>query len=327
MEKRAIAISLVAALLFASIIACGSTPEAQPSAPEIEEAEGVSEDTASMDEPLPTEPPAQEVVEEAKILFYGVSVVDPDEPGMFYTAEEGKHLVSIEVVIENDSGEVISVNPLNTTLIDNQGLAYMSELGSSENLAQIDTLDLFPGEKIRGWISYKIEDGSVPAKIKYELDMWTGEIIEAELSQLSSMPEWSPITPVLQFPGLGETSTIAGYSLSALSVVDPAQPGVLYSAKEGVRLISVEIMARNESSSDTLSVNPLYAYLVDDFGFVYAAELGASDLGQIDTLDLAEGEAAKGYVTFEVPQEHSALYVRYVTDFWGDSDPLVAGLK
>ena len=327
MEKRFIAMVLVAILLIVSIIACGSTPEEQPSAPDIEDSEIVADETEPSEEQLPTEPPSPEASEEVEISFYGISVVDPDEPGMFYSAEEGKHLVSIEVAIENNSGEAISVNPLNTTLIDNQGLAYMLDLGSSENHDQIDTLDLFPGERIRGWISFKIEDGSSPSKIKYELDMWTGEVVEADLTQTIAMPEWSLFTPVLQFPGLGETSSVAGYSLSALSVVDPSQPGILYTPEEGLRLISIEIMVRNESGAESLSVNPLYAYLVDNIGFIYAVELGSSDLGQIDTLDLAAGEAAKGYVTFEVPQGNSALYVRYVTDFWGDADPLVVGLR
>jgi hypothetical protein len=67
--------------------------------------------------------------------------------------------------------------------------------------------------------------------------------------------------------------------------------------------------------------------MIDNLGFVYDAELGSSDLGQIDVLDLSSGEAAKGYVTFEIPDCRSPLYIRYVTDFWGFEEPLVAGLN
>jgi len=326
-KNRYVSIVLVSTLLISFIIACGSTPEVQPSSPEIEDSEITVDEAQPSEEQLPMETIVPESDEGIGISFFGLNVVDPDEPGMFYSAEEGKHLVSVEVVIENYSGESISVNPLHTTLIDSQGLAYMPELGASETHDQINTLDLFPGERISGWISFKIEDGSPPSKIKYEVDMWTGEVVEADLSQISAMPEWTLFTLAVQLPSLGEASSVAGYSLSALSVVDPSQPGVLYTPEEGLRLISIEIIVRNESGAESLSVNPLYAYLVDNYGFVYAVELGSSDLGQIDTLDLAVGEAAKGYVTFEVPERHSALYIRYVTDYWGDADPLTVGLR
>jgi hypothetical protein len=254
-------------------------------------------------------------------------VVDPDEPGLFYSPEEGKHIISIEIVIDNGSDESASINPLNATLIDSQGLAYMAELAASDTYDQIETLDLYPGERIHGWISFAVEDGSTPAKLKYELDMWTGEMLEVDLAEIGSPPEWEELSVALAIPKLGETHTVSDYSLTALEVVDPSEPGLLYTPVAGLRLISVEIQIKNETGSDPLSVNPLYAYLVDNHGFVYGAELGSSELGQIDVLDLAAGEAAKGYVTFEIPEDRMPFYLRYVTDFWGFEEPLTVGLQ
>lgn len=325
--KRVLTVLIVVSALSLSILACGPSDIFDT---DVSSLEPTSTPTSTIAVPEPDRPEEEEPTEtpepstEGKASITALSIVDPDEPGLLYSPEEGKHLVSIEVVIENKSDESISVNPLDANLIDNQGFVTMVELGSSDTHDQIETLDLYPGERIQGWISFKIEDGASPAKLKYELDMWTGETLEANLSELSPFPEWQKIS---LNPNLGGISIVSDYSLTAWSVVDPSPPGSLYTPEEGLRLISVDIIVKNWTGSDQLSVNPLYAYLVDDYGFVYAAELGSSELGQIDTLDLSAGEAATGYVTFEVPEGRAALYLRYVTDFWGSDDPLVVSLQ
>jgi hypothetical protein len=202
-----------------------------------------------------------------------------------------------------------------------------SNLESGPNSEGRSRLDLYPDERVQGWIPFTLEDGAIPAKLKYELNVFNGETVEVDLSGTLEIVDWEPIQPSLDAPSLGDTNIVFGYSLAALSVVDPLSPGILYTPKDGVHLVSIEILVKNEDASDTLSSNPLYLIMIDNLGFVYDAELGSSDLGQIDVLDLSSGEAAKGYVTFEIPDCRSPLYIRYVTDFWGFEEPLVAGLN
>jgi len=67
-------------------------------------------------------------------------------------------------------------------------------------------------------------------------------------------------------PKLGETLVERGYSLTALQVKDPAEPGILYGKEEGKRLIAVEIIVGNVDGKP-VSSNILNATLVDTDGF------------------------------------------------------------
>jgi hypothetical protein len=309
--------------LTAAQLACGSSePTAPPPTAEPGEISTPVEGPPTEALPVATEEPPQP----SGPAIYALAIVDPSPPGMFYTVQPGTRLVSVELVFDNQSPDAISVNPLYATLVDDQGLVHTAELAASDDYPQIATVSLYPGERIRGWVSFAVEDGSSPARIKYELDMFTGELVEAPIGPTLSEPELAPFAPVISAPRLGDVSTVAGYSLSADEVVDPAPPSSFFSPDTGYHLVSVRIFLRNESATDPLSVNPLYCFLVDNHGFVYAAELGSSDLGQIDTVDIATGEAARGYVSFQVPDDRTPLYVRYSTDFWEAGEPLVAGL-
>ena len=84
---------------------------------------------------------------------------------------------------------------------------------------------------------------------------------------------------------------------------------MFYTPKQGYKLVAVEIVLGNVSGSEALSVNPLYTYLVDSNGFVYDAELGGKD-DQINTIDLAIGEKAKGWVTFTIPENASPFSIK-----------------
>jgi hypothetical protein len=115
-----------------------------------------------------------------------------------------------------------------------------------------------------------------------------------------------------QYRKRGDAARRYGYSLSVSSVQDPARAGPIYSPKEYCRLVGVEVVLRNVSGSAALAVNPLFAFLVDQNGFVSAAEIGGMD-GQIDSIDLAEGEKAKGWVSFTLPEDAVPAYMKYQT--------------
>jgi len=123
---------------------------------------------------------------------------------------------------------------------------------------------------------------------------------------------------------LGDVVEQFGYSLSATNVEDPTSPGILYSPIQGYKLVAVEITLGNVSGAKSLSVNPLYAYLVDSNGFVYWAELGGRD-SQIDTMDLNVGEKAKGWVSFTIPDSATPAYIKDQTEVFS-SNYLITGL-
>ena len=324
LTRAQLCLALAPAALALALLACGSSETPAPT--HTSEPGGL--------QPAATTQPAEAtpaIIEAAPALaepsIYAVDTVDPSSPGMFYTAQTGMHLVSVRVLIDNQSQDVISVNPLNATLVDDQGLVHTSELAASDEFGQIAALDLLPGERVAGWISFALEDGSVPARLKYELNMFTGDFVETSIGTTMAEPELAPFSGSVSAVHLGDVSTVSGYSLTAEELVDPSTPSIFFTPAEGFRLVSVRILLRNESATDALSVNPLYCFFVDDNGFVYSAELGASDLGQIDSVDLGLGEAARGYVTFQVPSGREPLYVRFSTDFWGGEQPLLVGLQ
>jgi hypothetical protein len=254
-----------------------------------------------------------------------LTVADPAKPGMLYQSETGKKLIAVEVVISNVSGDMLGVNIMNATLLDNEGFVYQNDLGSVDN--QVGTVDLNPGEQVRGWISFKIPEASTAASLKYSPETFGNYFLQASLATPPSghQPAVLTMTPVLPTSKLGDVVEQFGYSLTANTLEDPAKPGILYSAQKGFRLVAVEITLTNVSGSKTLSANPLYAYLVDSKGFIYGAELGGRD-GQINSLDLSTGEKTKGWVSFMIPDDATPSYIKYQTDVFS-TNYLIAGVK
>lgn len=264
----------------------------------------------STDTPVPTLY-LGDAVEKYGYALTAVSVQDPATPGMFYDPEPGARLVAVEVVLSNLSGEPLSVNPLQATLIDGEGFTYQTELGAVDD--QIATLDLSPAEKVRGMIAFQIPEGAEPASIRYSVESFGDRFLEADLTpppeRHVAIAESPSQPPAGALPKLGDVVEQFGYSLSAITVEDPATPGMFYEAREGYKLVAVEIIVGNVSS-DALSVNPLYAYLVDSDGFVYTVELGGRD-GQIATTDLNAGEKVRGWVAFTIPENATPASIKY----------------
>jgi hypothetical protein len=116
---------------------------------------------------------------------------------------------------------------------------------------------------------------------------------------------------------LGDAVQESGYALTAVTVADPAKPGIFYTAESGKKLIAVEVDISN-ISGDMLSVNPLYATLLDSEGFVYQPELlGVDD--QLSTYDLNPGEQVRGWIAFKVPEKAIAGSIKYSTALFGNS--------
>jgi hypothetical protein len=92
-----------------------------------------------------------------------------------------------------------------------------SNLESGPNSEGRSRLDLYPDERVQGWIPFTLEDGAIPAKLKYELNVFNGETVEVDLSGTLEIVDWEPIQPSLDAPSLGDTNIVFGYSLAALS--------------------------------------------------------------------------------------------------------------
>lgn len=254
----------------------------------------------------------------------GVSVHDPAEPGLIYSPKEGTKLVAVEIIVSNISGDMLGVNPLNATLVDSEGFTYQTELGGVDE--QIPTLDIFAGEKVRGFIAFQVPENATPASIKYSLDFMGNKVLKASLMPPSEghepVLETSSDEPAQELPKLGEEVQRFGYTLTATTVEDPATPGILFTPRESYRLVAVEIILGNVDN-DEFSVNPLNSYLIDADGFVYAVELGGSN-DQIDTTKLGTGEKVKGWVAFNIPEDATPAGIRYQTNY--SSDYLYTGL-
>lgn len=129
----------------------------------------------------PQYPSLGEAVEEEGYSLSAVAVEDPASPGSLYTPKEGKKLVAVEVVLGNVDGEKFSSNALSATMIDTGGFAYRPELGSRAG-GQIELIDLSPGEKIRGWITFEVPAGAVPESIKYEFSGYPKTVLQTGLA-------------------------------------------------------------------------------------------------------------------------------------------------
>lgn len=132
--------------------------------------------------------------------------------------------------------------------------------------------------------------------------------------QATSLPEPTAAptdTPVSQITHLGDVLERHGYLLSVIAVEDPTTPGRLYEPKPGKKLVAVDLIVGNVSG-EALSVNPLYAALLDTEGFLYEPELAGRDQ-QILTVHLMYGEKARGWVAFELPEAAIPASIKYAT--------------
>jgi hypothetical protein len=240
-----------------------------------------------------------------------VSIQDPAVPGMFYTQQPGSRLVAVEVIVVNTSDQVQTVNPLNAALVDADGFVVTPELASVDN--QLATLTLLPGQKVRGLIGFTLPENAIPVALKWTPGVFSSDSISVSL--VTPPGDHTADTAAIAIPApaidtpLGQEAQDFGVGLTAIALEDPATPGMFYESQPGTRLVAVEIVISN-AGAETVSVNPLYTSLVDADGFLYEAELAARD-GQIDTLDLATGERARGWVAFTIPENAQPAGIRY----------------
>jgi hypothetical protein len=266
-------------------------------------------------------PKLGETLQQGGYSLSATTVEDPATPGMFYKPETGKKLVAVEIIVGNVSvAKNLDVNALYATLIDKEGFTYKAELGSRDE--QIETVQLAQGEKVRGWVAFKVPEATVARNIKYNMTGYSGPELQVELAEPTGAPQPTEAskTAVAAKPllGLGEMLEQSGCQLSVTTLSDPAKPGQFYKVAEGKKLVGVEVIIGNVSAAKKVSINAMYANLVDADGFVYAAELGSLADAQIETLDLSVGEKIRGWIGFVLPISATPKSLKYnMTGFGG----------
>lgn len=126
----------------------------------------------------------------------------------------------------------------------------------------------------------------------------------------------APSTPTVIIPTpppatyLGDLVELDGYSLSAVTVEDPAtRPGIFYEPQPGKKLVAVEFIVGNVAG-DQFSSNVLRATLVDNDGFLYGAETGQVE-DQMELLDVNPGERVRGWTAFFIPEGSQPAVLKY----------------
>ena len=125
--------------------------------------------------PTPAERYLGDIVEHGGVWLTALTVQDPATPGMFATIGEGNKLVAIEVVIGNSGSAPISVNSYYAELIDADGFVYQPGILVLDSDIELDTVTLFKGEKVKGWIPFEIPQEAIPSLLIYKPDPF-GEI-------------------------------------------------------------------------------------------------------------------------------------------------------
>lgn len=316
-------------LLVIVAVACSSSsPKSETNgSPATTEAQAKEPLPETEDSPVPTanENPMPDSYLGDAVSNYGyaltaISVEDPATPNKLSPVESGNKIIAVEVIISNLSGDMLHVDPIYATLVDNEGIVYKIEFPGVDY--PIDTLDLNPGEKVKGRIAFQVPVNAVAESIKFNIDGRVSDYIQASLKPAPAghvAVAEPPSTPGSPLPKLGEVVENYGYSLSAVDVQDPSTLTMLYyPQKPGYKLAAVQFVLGNVSASEALEVNPLFANLIDNNGFVYEAELGGLE-GQINSEDLNPGETAKGWVLYLIPENASPASLKYMTNNLEDS--------
>ncbi len=239
-------------------------------------------------------------------------IADPAVVNRDYKVKSGKRIVAVHFQLGNTARAKLTVQPLNSALLDDAGNAYPPEFVALDN--EIPVIELQAGEHADGWMGYSVPERAKITGYRYAPDLTTGSEKSVTVNLQPAPAGHTPLKAATQrvapaLPAMGSKVEVDGYSLMAAGLADPAKPGILYRPTEGTRLVSVDIAVSNVSSTDKLFVNPMYFVLVDSTGAIYTSELGGvSD--QIEAVDLTAGQIQTGKVAFVVPSNVKLESVR-----------------
>jgi hypothetical protein len=249
------------------------------------------------------------------VMLCAVSVKDPAVGDEFDEPHEGKKLVAVRIVLGNAGKERVSINPLYTTLVDQNGAVYEGRLEGG--YSYLEALEISPGERTQGWVTFETPEQSKPARLKYKTAPFEGETLVTNLTappdgyvaRKATLPKRAQ-----NFPPLDSAATSHGYVLGAVAVEDPVKPQEdSDKPKPGFKYVAVAVGIGN-GLGEKLDVNQLFFQLIDTDGFVYAASLFGHE-GLLGTAELSRGENKAGWVPFHVPEKVKVESIRFAIPF------------
>jgi hypothetical protein len=108
-----------------------------------------------------------------------LNVEDPAPATVLFQAQPGLRLVAVEIEVSNVSGDRLSVNILNSSLVDVDGFVYAPRLGA--HTGELLATDISTGQRVRGWVAFAIPEGSTMESVKYQLSVVSDVVLRAGL--------------------------------------------------------------------------------------------------------------------------------------------------
>jgi hypothetical protein len=276
-----------------------------------------------------SETPLDNPVTRDGYYFAALQIEDPAPAPTGYRARPGTRLVSVEVIAENQNGDLLSFSPMSLMrLLDTQGTSYNYDITCQVGMKLPDA-QLDKGESVQGWITFSLPEQAQPAALEYGYSTQIGAL-HFQVNLAALMGGNTPAIPIppadeqtgqgantsgsLQAQaGLGEIAEAGGCTLSALQVEDPTQsyaPG-LYQSLPNTRLMAVEIEVGNTGNA-MLTLRDLG--LLDSNNTRYGLEFYGRDPSNIfsSTATVDIGQTLRGWISFTIPADAQPASVRLI---------------
>ena len=115
-------------------------------------------------------------------VFVVLQTVDYLEQYEALQPPAGFQYIAVEVSLKNEGKNDLSYNPLDFKLQDDSGYSYdISWLAKQQ--PSFDTGTLYPGDTIRGFITYSVKNDTNNLKLVYYPDIWQKNKVTVDLNR------------------------------------------------------------------------------------------------------------------------------------------------
>lgn len=250
------------------------------------------------------------------------NVVDPLEPGEFFTPDPGTHFVGVQVRLVNTGSTTYRDSPSNgAKLVDAERQEYLPDL-FVDAVETFSSVTIAPDDTRLGWIAFSVPDTAEIERFTLALDSgFANQVGQWDLTGGVPLdPAPAVTTPTA---GLGDSITLTGFNdlkmtVTLRSVLDDAPPGDQFSTPAaGNRFFAVQFEFAN-TGAVTYSDSPTNGIeLVDAAGQTYSPALIASTGAGPSfaaSLQIAPNDSRVGWVVFDVPADQTAVKVLVALD-------------
>jgi hypothetical protein len=250
------------------------------------------------------------------------NVVDPLEPGQFFTPDPGTHFVGVQLRLVNTGSTTYSDSPSNgAKLVDAERQEYRADL-FVDAVKPFSSVTIAPGDTRLGWIAFAVPDTAEIERFTLVLDSgFANQVGQWDLTGGAPLdPAPAVTTPTA---ASGDSITLEGFSdlkmtVTVRNVLDDAPAGDQFSTpRAGNRFFAVQFEFANTgavaySDSPTNGIE-----LVDAAGQTYSPALIASTAAGpsfAGSLQIAPNDSRVGWVVFELPTDQTAVKVLVALD-------------